>query len=177
MSVAAWRGAIFAMTVAAVAMSHSPATSADDAADGAAEFKAHCAACHGQDARGTGKAPGLAANPRLAGQTAPQLEPVIRRGFPASGMPPVNLPREELNAVASYVAELNANLKAAPRSTGRRVVWGKPQPGDWLTYNGSLSANRYSPLKQINVANVAGLKLKWLFPIPYFGLEVTPLAA
>lgn len=140
-------------------------------------YKTHCAACHGQDARGTGKAPGLAANPRLAGQTAPQLEPVIRRGFPASGMPPVNLPREELNAVASYVAGLNANLKAAPRPTGRRVVWGKPQPGDWLTYNGSLSANRYSPLKQINAATVAGLKLKWLFPIPYFGLEVTPLAA
>ena len=56
MSVAAWRGAIFAMTLAAVAMSHSPATSADDAADGAAEFKAHCAACHGESGAGDGPA-------------------------------------------------------------------------------------------------------------------------
>jgi PQQ-dependent dehydrogenase (methanol/ethanol family) len=45
------------------------------------------------------------------------------------------------------------------------------------TYNGNDSANRYSPLKQISRANVASLKLKWVFPISYFGLEVTPLAA
>src|SRR5205085_2544709 len=36
---------------------------------------------------------------------------------------------------------------------------------------------RYSPLKQINTANVASLKLKWVYPISYFGLETTPLAA
>ena len=30
---------------------------------------------------------------------------------------------------------------------------------------------------QITRANVASLKLKWVFPMPYFGLEVTPLAA
>src|ERR1017187_476601 len=44
-------------------------------------------------------------------------------------------------------------------------------------YNGDYSANRYSPLKQISTANVSSLKLKWVFPIAYFGLEVTPLAA
>jgi len=59
----------------------------------------------------------------------------------------------------------------------RKITWGAPQPGDWLTYNGNKSANRYSPLKQISTANVSSLKLKWVFPIPYFGLEVTPLAA
>jgi len=46
-----------------------------------------------------------------------------------------------------------------------------------LTYNGNVSANRYSPLKEINTANVASLKLKWIFPIQYFGLETTPLEA
>ena len=44
-------------------------------------------------------------------------------------------------------------------------------------YNGDDSANRYSPLTQINIANVSSLKLKWVFPISYFGLEVTPLAS
>ncbi len=36
----------------------------------------------------------------------------------------------------------------------RKITWGAPQPGDWLTYNGNDSANRYSPLKQIDAANV-----------------------
>ena len=69
-----------------------------------------------------------------------------------------------------------------------------PRPGDWLTYNGDLSGNRYSPLDQINTGNVDKLVLKWIFPVPlwkqflpdtsyfaenmqYFGLEVTPIVA
>jgi PQQ-dependent dehydrogenase (methanol/ethanol family) len=140
-------------------------------------FAGHCAGCHGSDARGSGKGPGLAANPRLAGQSAEQLRALIRRGFPASGMPPFDLPAAELEAVASYVHELNASVQPAAATGSRRATWRDPQPGDWLTYNGNLSANRYSELKQINTANVGALQLKWLFPIPYFGLETTPLEA
>jgi len=65
---------------------------------------------------------------------------------------------------------------AAPGSS-REIAWGPPQPGDWLTYNGNDPGNRYSPLDQIRTSNVFLLKLKWVFPIPYFGLETTPLAA
>src|SRR5579884_1646267 len=36
-------------------------------------FSAHCAGCHGADAEGTGKAPALAMNPRVAEQSAEQL--------------------------------------------------------------------------------------------------------
>ena len=57
------------------------------------------------------------------------------------------------------------------------MTWGPPQPGDWLTYNGSDSGNRYSPLKQITRENVASLRVKWVFPIQHFGLETTPIAA
>ncbi|MBI1899407.1 MAG: PQQ-binding-like beta-propeller repeat protein [Acidobacteria bacterium] len=69
-----------------------------------------------------------------------------------------------------------------------------PRPGDWLTYNGKLSGNRYSELAQINAANVGKLGLKWTFSIPlwsqflpdtpyyrenmrYFGLETVPIVA
>ena len=69
-----------------------------------------------------------------------------------------------------------------------------PKPGDWLTYNGNLSGNRYSPLAQINASNVHKLTLQWAFSIPlwtqflpdtpyfrenmrYFGLETVPLVA
>lgn len=138
-------------------------------------FQSRCAGCHGSDARGSGKGPGLAANPRLANQTRAQLRALIQRGFPDSGMPPIDLPPDELDAVARFVRELNATGKPGMAAPVQRITWGKPQPGDWLTYNGNLSANRYSALAQINTANIAGLRLKWIFPIAHFGLEVTPL--
>src|SRR5206468_5029808 len=69
-----------------------------------------------------------------------------------------------------------------------------PKPGEWLTYNGKLSGNRYSELTQINKTNVHDLTLKWIFSVPlwknslpdtnyfvenmrYFGLETTPVVA
>jgi PQQ-dependent dehydrogenase (methanol/ethanol family) len=73
-----------------------------------------------------------------------------------------------------------------------RIV--NPKPGDWLTYNGKLSGNRHSDLKQINTSNVSKLGLKWTLTIPlwtqflpdtpyyrenmkYFGLETVPIVA
>jgi PQQ-dependent dehydrogenase (methanol/ethanol family) len=67
-----------------------------------------------------------------------------------------------------------------------------PRQGDWPTYNGKLSGNRYSELEQINRENVGKLSLKWTFSIPlwaqflpdtpyfrenmrYFGLETVPV--
>ena len=144
--------------------------------DGKKVFSERCAGCHGSDARGSGKAPGLAGNPRLSGQSVEHLRGVVQRGVPDSGMPAFDLPSEELDAVASYVRSLNAGVTVGP-APGKRVTWGKPKPGDWLTYNGKWSANRYSELKQIHTGNVGRLRLKWIFPIPYYGLEVTPLEA
>ena len=52
-----------------------------------------------------------------------------------------------------------------------------PRRGEWPTYNGEVSGNRYSTLDQIKVANVAQLAPQWSYTIPYFGLEATPLVA
>ena len=38
-----------------------------------------------------------------------------------------------------------------------------PQPDSWPTYNGDYSGRRFSPLKQIDSANVRDLKLAWQF--------------
>jgi PQQ-dependent dehydrogenase (methanol/ethanol family) len=116
-------------------------------------------------------------NPRLGGRTVEQLKGIVQTGFPSSGMPAFDaLPAEELDAVANYLRDINTGVTVAPPA-GKRITWGKPQPGDWLTYNGKDTANRYSELKQIHTGNVNALRLKWVFPVPYFGLEVTPLAA
>ncbi|HTQ54503.1 MAG TPA: PQQ-binding-like beta-propeller repeat protein [Bryobacteraceae bacterium] len=141
-----------------------------------AVFADQCAGCHGRDARGSGKGPGLAANPRLAGRSPEQLRALIQRGFPENGMPAQNLPAADLDAVARYVHDLNAGAvpAAAPAA---RISWHAPQIGDWLTYNGNPDGNRYSELRQIDTANVARLKLEWLFPMSHAGLETTPLEA
>ena len=144
-------------------------------------FTNRCAGCHGEDARGTAKGPGLAMNPRVAEQSAEQLRAYLERGNTGAGMPSfADLPADDLVSLAKYLRRINVETIAGPVAAAepsRKINWGAPQPGDWLTYNGNYSANRYSPLKQISTANVSSLKLKWVFPIPYFGLEVTPLAA
>ena len=50
-----------------------------------------------------------------------------------------------------------------------------PRPGEWVSYNGSFSANRYSPLSQINASNVKRLQPQFLFAPGGAGLEGTPL--
>jgi PQQ-dependent dehydrogenase (methanol/ethanol family) len=144
-------------------------------------FQKNCAGCHGEDARGTAKAPGLAMNQRVAGQTPEQLSAFLAQGNIAGGMPSfADLSEADRVALAKYLRRLNLGIivrPPVPAQPTRKITWGLPKPGDWLTYNGNDSANRYSPLKEINTSNVSSLKLKWIFPIQYFGLETTPLEA
>jgi PQQ-dependent dehydrogenase (methanol/ethanol family) len=140
-------------------------------------FAKHCSGCHGAEARGTAQGPGLAANPRVAEQSVEQLRAYLERGNPGAGMPSfADLPGDDLASLAKYLRRLNVDTIVTPASM-RKITWGPPQPGDWFTYNGDDSGNRYSPLRQIDTSNVASLKLKWVFPLSYFGLETTPLAA
>jgi PQQ-dependent dehydrogenase (methanol/ethanol family) len=144
-------------------------------------FSRNCAGCHGENTRGTAKGPGLEENPRVAEQSVDQLSAFLERGNIAAGMPSfADLPAADRRALAQYLLALNVGSVVRPSSSSepaRRISWGAPRPGDWLTYNGNESANRYSPLKQITTANVSLLKLKWILPLEAFGLETTPLAA
>ena len=116
-----------------------------------------------------------------------------------SPMPPVHASPEDLENLMAYLggltgAELRTNaLPSAATTNGvsfEDIL--HPSHGDWLTYNGDLSGNRYSPLAQINTENVNQLQLQWIYTVPlwkqfypdtsyyrenmqYFGLETTPL--
>ena len=116
-----------------------------------------------------------------------------------SAMPPVRATAEEFQNLLAYLSRLTGvkpgvlDTPSAPRESDlvfERIL--HPVAGDWPSYNGSLDANRYSPLNQITAANVKQLELKWIFTVPlwknilpdtayfhenmkYFGLEVTPL--
>ena len=144
-------------------------------------FFLQCAGCHGDVGQGSAKGPALAMNQRVAEQSAEQIAAFLQRGNPASGMPAfADLPEEDRATLVRYLQRINSETILRPAPVGppaAAVVWGAPQPGDWRTFNGSDSGNRYSPLRQITRANVASLELKWVFPIQYFGLETTPIAA
>jgi alcohol dehydrogenase (cytochrome c) len=52
------------------------------------------------------------------------------------------------------------------------------EPQNWLTYSGSLTGQRYSPLTQITTANVRNLQLQWAFQARSTEkFEATPLVA
>jgi len=52
------------------------------------------------------------------------------------------------------------------------------QDGQWLMYSGSYSSQRYSPLAQLTVDNVAKLRPLWVYQPPGTGsLESTPVVA
>ena len=119
-------------------------------------------------------------NQRVAEQSADQLAEYIQRGNVGAGMPSfADLSAADRATLARYLLRLNVDtiLKPPAGATPRPTAWGPPQPGDWRTYNGADSGNRYSALQQITTRNVAALTLKWVFPIQYFGLETTPLVA
>jgi PQQ-dependent dehydrogenase (methanol/ethanol family) len=117
-----------------------------------------------------------------------------------SQMAAVTASADELRDVIAYLSRLTGVkpgvLASTPRShTGidfSRIL--KPEAGEWPTFNGNVSGNRYSPLTAINKSNVGRLSMKWTFSIPlwtlfhpdtpyyrqnmqYFGLETVPIVA
>ena len=46
-----------------------------------------------------------------------------------------------------------------------RLKQADSEPGNWLTYSGNYSAQRYSRLNQINATNVKRLKLAWVYQV------------
>ncbi len=69
---------------------------------------------------------------------------------------------------AEKLKEITGKIDDAALKTGA--------PGNWLTYNGSPSEQRFSTLDQITDKNVGEMKLVWSFPTgTNRGLEATPL--
>ncbi len=103
---------------------------------------------------------------------------------PAPLMPAVNATDEEMRNLVAFLSRLaldnsaDAELAGRPNSgnEGAFTAIADPKPGEWPSYHGHLSGNRYSPLREINTENVAHLAAKWMFPIGNSKrLEVTPV--
>src|SRR5436190_21906942 len=55
------------------------------------------------------------------------------------------------------IGALVAHVSSAQKDAGRNPDW------DWPTYNRDLAGTRYSPLTQINTANVSTLTQAWSY--------------
>ncbi len=99
-----------------------------------------------------------------------------------SPMPPLRTSPAQLRDLIAYLGRLSGVKPGGVVPPGdasgisfERIL--KGNSGEWLTYNGNLSGNRYSELSQLTTANVNQLGVKWIFSIPNFGVEATPLVA
>ena len=98
-------------------------------------------------------------------------------------MPALNATASERRDLIAYLATLGGiplgPITAAPAAPTPQQVEAiiKPKQGEWPGYHGSPSANRHSPLAQINTANAAKLKPAWSYALPHMSLQTTPLVA
>jgi alcohol dehydrogenase (cytochrome c) len=90
----------------------------------------------------------------------------------------------QLLTLDGTIATFSRDLLTDVAELGRRVMPDlKPRDGDtpwstgdWPSYNGDDRGNRHSRLDQITAANVAGMRLKWTFPVPSSrNLKATPV--
>ena len=66
-------------------------------------------------------------------------------------------------------AGLAAPAASSAQVSYERILGARSEPGNWLTYNGTYSSQRYSTLDQITRDNVNDLELKWMLPNQVFG--------
>src|SRR5436305_9777574 len=70
-------------------------------------------------------------------------------------------------ASAALALLVFVSFKVIAQQPGRNLVplteenLRNPSPNDWVMYNRTYDAQRFSPLKQINKSNVGQLKLAW----------------
>ena len=121
--------------IAAVALSltlllgQNPSPTRPKLAEGEQSFGKQCAGCHGADAHGSDRGPGLAGNRRVRSRSAEQLRTFIRKGSPGGGMPPFDLPADELESLADWLHSLNApaaqSAALGDAEAGKRFFEGK----------------------------------------------------
>ena len=84
-------------------------------------------------------------------------------------MPALHSNETELQDLIAYLVNPSASEPSIPeRTRPGAIAWDRiahPRPGDWPTYHGQLSGNRYSTLRPDHSAQRRRLAPRWIFPI------------
>jgi PQQ-dependent dehydrogenase (methanol/ethanol family) len=99
-------------------------------------------------------------------------------------MPKVDAAPDDVQNLIAYLSQLKGEATAGttplpPLDLGKGVDFEKvqhPKDGEWPSYNGDIGGNRFSPLAEINTANVSQLAPRWMWTMPGTrrALEDTP---
>lgn len=80
---------------------------------GAKTFSTNCAGCHGADGRGGERAPNIATNRNIVALSEDDLEAVVKKGVPGSGMPAFSyLGDQPVKDVVAYLRHLQGKTSA-----------------------------------------------------------------
>src|SRR6185436_9801985 len=106
---------------------------------------------------------------------APGSHPTLTRESTCAMVTPPTMRRATLIILMACVVAARARTDQATGIPFADVV--RPRPGEWPTYNGNLSSNRFSPLDQINATTIHSLAPKWMFTIHGAprALQMTPI--
>jgi len=143
-----------------------PYDSSEDREAGGHIFKERCARCHGRDGRGA-LGPSLARFGFKHGDSDLAIYRVLTDGIPGTAMVSPNLSFVERWQVIGYLRTLQFNFKNKElrplniQVSGEQIRQGDKNPGQWLTYSGSLNGWRYSSLSEITPTNVSQLHVLW----------------
>lgn len=107
---------------------------------------------------------------RISAVANGQVPAEIQKGL----APPAPTERAESRPVARHGLTVAGTIRTYIPVTDEMLT--HPPDGDWLMYRRNYQGWSYSPLTQINPANVAGLQLKWSWAMNEGGaVEVTPI--
>jgi alcohol dehydrogenase (cytochrome c) len=162
-----------------MAVVDNPFESKPDVEAGATLYRQHCSGCHGVDASG-GSGPSLQQRAQLKhGSSDWALYRNITDGVAGTVMPAtLTLSFEQTWRVIAFVRSLGTDDAAAAISPGklagakllakyadvtyRKLLEAGNDDGEWRMYSRTYDGRRFSPLQQINTANVGKLRLRWI---------------
>ena len=147
-----------------------PYTETTDLEAGQSLFREHCAICHGANAKGL-HAPPLDRAGFRHGDSDLRIYRVLRDGIPDTAMAPAALSFVERWQVIGYLRDLQRHYRNSdvvktqievPKVTSHEIEAYESRAGWWLSYSGSYSGWRYSPLTEITPGNVSALRVRWI---------------
>jgi mono/diheme cytochrome c family protein len=99
---------------------------------GERRFKELCSTCHGargDGGQGEGSGPNLVTSWEVRRATDARLNGFIRNGIPGTGMPPFDLPPDQITEIAAFVRSLNSPAASTPVhgdvAAGQAIFTGK----------------------------------------------------
>jgi alcohol dehydrogenase (cytochrome c) len=163
---------------------NNPYSSREDLEAGGHIFAEHCSRCHGPDGKGS-LGPSLARFGFKHGDSDLAIYRVLTDGIIGTPMVATSLSFVERWQVIGYLRNLQLHSGLGDNEppplniqvSSEQIRGAKDNPGEWLSYSGSLGGLRYSPLSGITPSNVARLRVRWVHQSSSseFKFESTPL--